>query len=147
MLPRRDAASNLQAAVSLAATGERVVPVDPSVIGGPRSLEDGRRHVASAAFYQSGRPTTPAVQPQFSWRPSSTATACGPAAPLAQLLPAVVMALVLLVLGLFAGHLAGPWWGVAAAGLTAVLFPVLNVARGTYPSSWLCSPSSAGCSP
>lgn len=134
VLPRRDAASNLQAAVSLAATGERVVPVDPSVIGGPRPLEDGDVTVASAAFYQVGSADDPAVQPQFLMAPAVVygygVWAGGP--PLAQLLPAVVMALVLLVLGLFAGHLAGPWWGVAAAGLTAVLFPVLNVARGTY---------------
>lgn len=134
VLPRRDAASNLQAAVSLAATGERVVPVDPSVIGGPRSLEAGDVTVASAAFYQVGSADDPAVQPQFLMAPAVVygygVWAGGP--PLAQLLPAVVMALVLLVLGLFAGHLAGPWWGVAAAGLTAVLFPVLNVARGTY---------------
>ncbi|MBT9255949.1 hypothetical protein KMZ32_10725 [Phycicoccus sp. MAQZ13P-2] len=134
VLPRRDAASNLQAAISLAATGERVVPVDTSVIGGPRALEDGEVTVASAAFYQVGSAQDPAVQPQFLMAPAVVygygVWAGGP--PAAQVLPAVVMGLVLLALGLFAAHLAGPWWGVAAAGPTAVLFPVLNVARGTY---------------
>ncbi|QKE85527.1 hypothetical protein [Arthrobacter sp. NEB 688] len=134
VLPRRDAASNLQAAISLARTGERVVPVDPSVIGGPRALEAGEVTVASAAFYQVGSADDPAVQPQFLMAPAVVygygVWAGGP--PVAQVLPALVMALVLLVLGLFAAHLAGPWWGVAAAVLTAVLFPVLNVARGTY---------------
>ena len=134
VLPRRDAASNLQAAVSLAATHERVVPVDPSVIGGPGPLERGDVTVQSAAFYQVGSPASPAVQPQFLLAPAVVygygVWVGGP--PVAQWLPAVVMALVLLVVGLFAAHLAGPWWGVAATGLTAVLFPVLNVAHGTY---------------
>ena len=35
VLPRRDAASNLQAAVSLATTHARVVGVDPESVGGP----------------------------------------------------------------------------------------------------------------
>ena len=134
VLPRRDAASNLQAAVSLATAHERVVPVDVSVIGGAGPLERGDLTVASAAFYQVGSAAEPAVQPQFLMAPAVVygfgVWAGGPAT--AQLLPAVVMALAVLLVGLLAAQVTGPWWGVAAAGLTAVLFPVLNVARGTY---------------
>ncbi|MGG5257996.1 hypothetical protein [Phycicoccus avicenniae] len=134
VLPRRDAASNLQAAVSLAATHQRVVPVDVSVVGGAAAFERGDVSVASAAFYQVGSPDDPAVQPQFLMAPAVVygfgVWAGGPG--LAQLLPALVMALALLLVGLLAAQVAGPWWGVAATGLTAVLFPVLNAARGTY---------------
>ncbi|PKW27211.1 hypothetical protein [Phycicoccus duodecadis] len=134
VLPRRDAASNLQAAVSLTATHERVVPFDVSVIGGPGPLERGDVTLASAAFYQVGSPQDPAVQPQFVMAPAVVygygVWAGG--AGLAMFLPAVVMALALLLVGLLAAAAVGPWWGVAAAGLTGVLFPVLNVARGTY---------------
>lgn len=134
VLPRRDAASNLQAAVSLAATHQRVVPVDVAGLGVGEALERGDVTLASAAFYQVGSASDPAVQPQFLMAPAVVygfgVWAGGPA--VAQLLPAVVMALGLLLVGLLAAHLAGSWWGVAAAGLTAVLFPVLNVARGTY---------------
>ena len=110
------------------------MPVDVSVIGGAGPLERGDLTVASAAFYQVGSAAEPAVQPQFLMAPAVVygfgVWAGGPAT--AQLLPAVVMALAVLLLGLLAAQVTGPWWGVAAAGLTAVLFPVLNVARGTY---------------
>jgi hypothetical protein len=134
VLVRRDAASNLQAAVSLATTHQRVVPVDVSVVGGPATLERGEVTVGSAAFYQEGTPAEPTVQPQFLLAPAVVygfgVWAGGPV--VAQVLPAVVMAVALVLLGLLAARVTGPWWGVAAAGLTAVLFPVLNVARGTY---------------
>ncbi|QIM21454.1 hypothetical protein G7075_10495 [Phycicoccus sp. HDW14] len=134
VLPRRDAASNLQAAVSLATTHERVVPVDVAALGVGDALARGDVTLASAAFYQVGSASDPAVQPQFLMAPAVVygfgVWAGGPS--LAQLLPAVVMALGVLLVGLLGAHLAGSWWGVAAAGLTAVLFPVLNVARGTY---------------
>ncbi len=134
VLPRRDAASNLQAAISLTTTHRRVVPVDLSVVGGPELLRSGDLTLASAAFYQVGPVDHPSVQPQFLMAPAVLygygVWAGGPSA--AQWLPALVMAVALLLVGLFAAHVAGPWWGVTAAGLTAVLFPVLNVARGTY---------------
>lgn len=134
VLPRRDAASNLQAAISLATTHERVVPFDVSVIGGAGPLERGDVTLASAAFYQVGTPQDPAVQPQFVMGPAVVygygVWAGGPG--FAMLLPAVVMALALLLVGLLATAVIGPWWGVAASGLTGLLFPVLNVARGTY---------------
>ena len=134
VMVRRDAASNLQAAVSLARTGERVVPVDVAAFGGPALFEEGDLTVGSAAFYQVGSPQDPAVQPQFLMAPAAVygygVWAGGPS--VAMVLPAVVMGLVLLLLGLLTAAVTGPWWGVAGAGLTAVLFPVLNVARGTY---------------
>ncbi len=134
VLVRRDAASNLQAAVSLAATHTRVVPVDVSVIGGPGPIERGDVTAGSAAFYQVGTPEAPAIQPQFLLAPAVVygygVWAGGPR--VAQVLPAVAMAVVLVLVGLLAATVAGGWWGVAAAGLTGVLFPVLNVARATY---------------
>ena len=134
VLVRRDAASNLQAAVSLATTHQRVVPVDVSVIGGPAPLERGDVTVGSAAFYEVGTPAEPAVQPQFLLAPAVVygfgVWAGGPSA--AQVLPAVAMAVALVLLGLLTARVTGPWWGVAATGLTGLLFPVLNVARGTY---------------
>lgn len=134
VLVRRDAASNLQAAVSLATTHDRVVPVDVSVIGGAAALERGDVSVGSGAFYQVGSPASPAVQPQFLLAPAVVygyGWWAGGAA-VAQVLPAVVMGLVLVLLGLLVASVTSAWWGVAAAALTALLFPVLNVARGTY---------------
>ncbi len=134
VLVRRDAASNLQAAASLATTHQRVVPVDVSVIGGSAALERGDVAVGSSAFYQVGSPDAPAVQPQFLLAPAVVygyGWWAGGAA-VAQVLPAVAMALALLLLGLLVASVTGAWWGAAAAGLTALLFPVLNVARGTY---------------
>ena len=134
VLVRRDAASNLQAAASLATTHQRVVPVDVSVIGGPAALERGDVSVGSSAFYQVGSPAEPAVQPQFLLAPAVVygyGWWAGGAA-VAQVLPAVAMALALLLLGLLVASVTGAWWGAAAAGFTALLFPVLNVARGTY---------------
>ncbi|WP_392544835.1 hypothetical protein [Oryzobacter telluris] len=134
VLVRRDAASNLQAAVSLATTHERVVGVDTSVIGGSAALERGDVTTGSSAFYQVGSPSDPAVQPQFLLAPAVVygyGVWVG-GADVAQLLPALVMAVALLLFGLLVAAVVGPWWGVGATVLTAVLFPVLNVARGTY---------------
>jgi hypothetical protein len=134
VLVRRDAASNLQAAVSLATSHERVVPVDVSVIGGPGPLERGEVTAGSAAFYQVGSAEDPAIQPQFLLAPAVVygygVWAGGPKG--AQVLPAAVMAVALVLVGLLAVLAAGPWWGVAAAALTGVLLPVLGVARATY---------------
>ena len=134
VMPRRDAASNLQAAISLSRDHERVVPVDVDLVGGPELLERGDVTLASAAFYQVGSDADPAIQPQFLMAPAVVygygVWAGGPG--FAQLLPAVLMAVALLLIGLLAALVTRPWWGVAALGLTGVLFPVLNVARATY---------------
>jgi hypothetical protein len=134
VLPRRDAASNLQAAVSLATTHTRVVPVDPAPFGGPDVLALDGVTLASPAFYEVGTPAAPAVQPQFVVGPAVVyglgwwAGGAG----VAMVLPAVASGLALLALGLLVAGVVGPWWGVAAAGLTGVLFPVVHTARATY---------------
>ncbi|HEX6917227.1 MAG TPA: hypothetical protein VF140_04050 [Phycicoccus sp.] len=134
VLPRRDAASNLQAAVSLATTHTRVVPVDPAPFGGPDVLALDGVTLASPAFYEVGTPAAPAVQPQFVVAPAvvyGLGWWAGGARP-AMVLPAVASGLALLALGLLVSGVMGSWWGVAAAGLTGVLFPVVHTARATY---------------
>ena len=134
VLPRRDAASNLQAAVSLVTTHGRVVPVDPEAVGGPRVLDLEGVTLASPAFFEVGPSSDPAVQPQFVVGPAVVYgfgwSAGGAGAAL--VLPAVAMGLALLALGLLVARVAGPWAGVATAALTGILFPVLHTARATY---------------
>jgi hypothetical protein len=130
----RDAASNIQAAISVATTGQRVVPVDVAALGGPEVLRIPGVTLGSPAFYQVGSGEEPAIQPQF---------VIGPAigygfgwwaggAGVALVLPALATGLALLALGLLVGRLLGRWWGVVAAALVGVLFPVVHVARATY---------------
>ena len=134
VLPRRDAASNLQAAVSLATTHTRVVPVDADSVGGAGVLDLEGVTLASPAFFEVGPSADPAVQPQFVVGPAVVyafgwwAGGAGPAL----VLPAVAMGLALLALGLLVARVAGPWAGVATAALTGILFPVLHTARATY---------------
>lgn len=134
VLPRRDAASNLQATVSLATTHTRVVPVDPESVGGPGVLDLEGVTLASPAFFQVGSSADPAVQPQFVVGPAAVYAfgwwAGGAGAAL--VLPAVAMGLALLALGLLVARVAGAWAGVATAALTGILFPVLHTARATY---------------
>ena len=90
--------------------------------------------LASPAFFEVGSDADPAVQPQFVMGPAVVYGfgwwAGGSAGAL--LLPAVAMGLALLSLGLLVARVVGPWWGVAAAALTGILFPVLHTARATY---------------
>ena len=117
VLPRRDAASNLQAAVSLATTHERVVGVDAESVGGAAVLALAGVTLASPAVFQVGTPQEPAVQPQF---------VVGPAVvygfgwwagggPVALVLPAVAMGLALLALGLLVARVVSAWAGVVSA--------------------------------
>ena len=134
VLPRRDAASNLQAAVSLATTGSRVVAVDPETIGGSSVLDLPGVTLASPAFFEAGSSASPAVQPQFVIGPAVVYAFgwwAGGAA-VAMLLPALAMGLALLALGLLVARVAGAWVGVATAAVTGILFPVLHTARATY---------------
>ena len=134
VLPRRDAASNLQAAVSLATTHSRVVAVDAEEVGGSAVLELDGVTLASPAFFQVGTAQDPAVQPQFVVGPAVVYGfgwwAGGGA--LAVVLPAVAMGLALLSLGLLVARVVGAWAGVASAAGVAVVFPVLHAARATY---------------
>lgn len=133
-LPRRDSASNLQAALSLAATGSRVVPVDAEALGGPAVLDRPGITVASPAFYAVGGIEDPAIQPQFVIGPAAVyglgIWLGGPT--LALLLPALLAAVALLAIGVLAGRVIGPWWGVLASAVTAAAFPMVHVARSTY---------------
>ena len=134
VLPRRDAASNLQAAVSLATTHTRVVPVDADPVGGSAVLDQPGVTLASPAFFEVGSSTDPAVQPQFVVGPAVVYAfgwwAGGAAVTL--VLPALAMGLALLALGLLVARVVEPWAGVAAAAGTGILFPVLHTARATY---------------
>ncbi|HET7821463.1 MAG TPA: hypothetical protein VFL10_08040, partial [Ornithinibacter sp.] len=134
VLPRRDAASNLQAAVSLATTGSRVVAVDPGSVGGPGVLDLPGVTLASPAFFAVGSSASPAVQPQFVVGPAVVYAFgwwAGGAA-VAMVLPALAMGLALLALGLLVARVAGAWAGVATAAVTGILFPVVHTARATY---------------
>ncbi|MGL5927682.1 MAG: hypothetical protein ACRCY8_01975 [Dermatophilaceae bacterium] len=131
----RDASSNLQAAVSLARTGERVVPV-PAELAASSALDVPGVGVGSMAFYEVESQGRPAVQPQFVVGPAVVygfGWWLGGSEPeVALVLPAVATGLALLGFGLLVGRMTGAWWGVVAAGLAGVLFPVLHVARATY---------------
>jgi hypothetical protein len=134
VLPRRDAASNLQAAVSLATTHSRVVSVAPDTVGGSSVLELEGVTLGSPAFFEVGSSEAPAVQPQFVVGPAVVYAfgwwAGGATAAL--VLPAVAMGLALLALGLLVARVAGAWAGVTTAAATGILFPVLHTARATY---------------
>ncbi len=134
VLPRRDAASNLQAAVSLATTHSRVVSVDPESVGGSGVLDLPGVTLASPAFFEAGSSAAPAVQPQFVVGPA-VVYAFGwwaGGAGVAFVLPALAMGLALLALGLLVARVVGAWAGVATAAVTGILFPVLHTARATY---------------
>ena len=134
VLPRRDSASNLQAAISLATTGSRVVPVDADILGGSRVLELPGITLASPAFYAVGGVDHPAIQPQFVIGPAATyglgIWVGGPRT--AFWLPGIAGAFGLLAIGLLAARFLGAWWGAMAAGVTAVAFPILHLSRSTY---------------
>ncbi|PRY55856.1 hypothetical protein BCF74_12133 [Knoellia remsis] len=134
VLPRRDAASNLQAGISMAQTHRRVVPVDPASVGGPAVLALDGVTLASPAFYETGTDEKPSVQPQFVIGPGAVWSLGvwlgGPAG--AMLLPAVASALGILAIGLLAARSAGARWSPLAALGVALLFPVLHTARATY---------------
>ncbi len=134
VLPRRDAGSNLQAAISLATEHRRVVPVDTAAIGGPRTLEREGIRLGSPAFYQVGDSADPAIQPQFPVGPAAVYSlgwwVGGNAG--AQWLAPLSLAIALLALGLLAARWAGPWAAAPVAALTGIAFPVAHVSRSTY---------------
>lgn len=133
VLPRRDAGSNVQAAVSLARTHHRVVPVPVASIGGPATLERPGVTLASPAFYQVGSAAEPAVQPQFVVGPAAVYSLAWWVGGLPGLLlvPALLTGLALLGLGLLVGRLVGARWGPVAALAAALVFPVVHTGRST----------------
>lgn len=133
-LPRRDAGSNLQAAVSLATEHRRVVPVDLEAVGGARTLERPGLDVDSPAFYRVGDAEGAAVQPQF---PVGTAAVLSlgwwaGGATGAQLLGPLALGLVLLGLGLLAARWAHAWTAPVVAALAGGAFPLVHTGRSTY---------------
>lgn len=134
VLPRRDSASNLQAALSLARTHERVVAVDPSQVGGADVLALPGLTLASPAFYAIGGAGDPAIQPQFVIGPAGVYGLGDWLGGLRSVLvlPALAGALGLLALGLLVGRVLGGWWAPIAAAVVGLSFPILHVSRSTY---------------
>lgn len=134
VLPRRDSASYLQAAISMAETHRRVVPVDPADVGGPAVLAIDGITLSSPAFYEVGSDEEPSVQPQFVIGPGAVWSLGvwlgGPSG--AMLLPALMSAIGILGIGLLTARIGAPRWSPLAAAGVAMLFPVLHTARSTY---------------
>ncbi|MGA8045832.1 MAG: hypothetical protein WCA30_06140, partial [Dermatophilaceae bacterium] len=150
VLPRRDAGSNLQAAISLASTGTRVVPVDPASVGAPSSLQVPGVTLASPAFYAVGTAADPAIQPQFPIGPGAILSlglwageAVGGPTP-AFLLAPVAMAFAVLAIGLLAATALGGRAAPVAAAAVALTFPVLHTGRSTYSEPFAALTLAAG---
>lgn len=134
VLPRRDSGSYLQSSVQLAAGHARPVEVAADSVGGADVLRIEGVTLASPAFYATGSPQHPTIQPQFPVGTSawySVAWWLGGATALFWA-PAVLWGLAVLSVGLLASLLVGPRWGPLAALGTAVVFPLVHVARATY---------------
>ncbi|KAB7741915.1 hypothetical protein GA707_17070 [Nostocoides sp. F2B08] len=150
VLPRRDAGSNLQAAVSLALTGSRVVAVDPAAIGAPASVEVPGVTLASPAFYAVGPVEDPAIQPQFPVGPAAVLSlgvwageVAGGLTP--AFLPApLAMAFAVLAIGLLAATALGGRAGPVVAAAVALTFPVLHTGRSTYSEPFAALTLAAG---
>ncbi len=134
VLPRRDSGSYLQSSVELAANHARPIEVPAAGVGAPDSLRVPGVTLASPAFYATGTPQHPQVQPQFPVGPSafySLAWWLG-GARAAFWAPAVLGGVGVLGIGLLAALVVGPRWSPLAALGTAICFPVLHVSRSTY---------------
>lgn len=134
VLPRRDSGSYLQSAVELASGHTRPIQVPANSVGGSDVLSIPGLTLGSPAFYATGTPSTPTIQPQFPigpsawyslawWLGGATATFWA---------PAVFFGFTVLGTGLLGSLVAGSRWGPLASLGTALLFPVLHVARSTY---------------
>jgi hypothetical protein len=134
VLPRRDSGSYLQSAIQLSAGHERPIAVAPGSVGGPDVLAIDGITLASPAFYATGTPQHPTIQPQFPIGASAWYSVAwwvaGPAG--TAWAPAVLFGLTVLGVGLLAATVVGPRWGPLAALGTALLFPLVHVARSTY---------------
>lgn len=134
VLPRRDSGSYLQSAVELASGHARPIQVPADSVGGPDVLRIPGVTLGSPAFYATGSAQTPTVQPQFPVGPSawySVAWWVG-GATVTFWAPALLFGLSVLGIGLLGGLLAGARWGPLAALATALVFPLVHVARSTY---------------
>lgn len=134
VLPRRDSGSYLQSAVELASGHARPIQVPAESVGGADVLRIPGVTLGSPAFYSTGTPQSPTVQPQFPVGPSawySVAWWVG-GATATFWVPALLFGLCVLGIGLLGGLLAGARWGPLAALATALVFPLVHVARSTY---------------
>ena len=134
MLPRRDAGSNLQAAISLADTGSRIVSIDPASIAAPASLRIPGVSLASPAFFQVGSSAEPAIEPQFVIGPAAVYSLGYWSGGLESVwaMPPWLTAIGLLVLGLLTAVILGGWWGALAALALTGCFPIVHTGRSTY---------------
>jgi hypothetical protein len=134
VLPRRDSGSYLQSAIQLAGGHSRPIEVSPDSVGGPDVLAIDGITLASPAFYATGTPHQPSIQPQFPVGASAWYSVAwwvaGPAG--TAWAPAILFGLTVLGVGLLAATVVGPRWGPLAALGTGLLFPLLHVARSTY---------------
>jgi hypothetical protein len=134
VLPRRDSGSYLQSAIELASGHSRPIAVSPGSVGGAEVLAIDGITLASPAFYATGTPQHPTIQPQFPIGASawySVAWWAGGTAAVAWA-PAVLFGITVLGVGLLASTVVGPRWGPLAALGTGLLFPLVHVARSTY---------------
>lgn len=134
ILPRRDAGSNLQAAIALADTGHRILAVPSASIGGPGVLDIDGITLASPAFFETGSAAAPSIQPQFVIGPAAAYSLGrwlgGVGTTLIQ--PAWLSAAGILAVGLLAAVVIGRWWGPVAAVAVALQFPIVHTGRATY---------------
>ncbi len=134
VLPRRDSGSYLQSAIQLASGHERPIAVSPGSVGGAEVLAIDGITLGSPAFYATGSPQEPSIQPQFPIGASawySVAWWVGGAAATVWA-AALLFGMTVLGVGLLASSVVGPRWGPLAALGTALLFPLVHVARSTY---------------
>lgn len=134
VLPRRDSASNLQAAISLAETGLREMPVDVVAYGGTSVVDDPAVTLASPAFFAVGTAEQPVIQPQFVIGPAAIYSigVWADDSPGAMVLPAILTAIGLLGIGLLTARAVGPRWAAVGAAATGLLYPLVHVGRTTY---------------
>ena len=139
VLPRRDAASNLQAAVSLATTHARVVPVDAESVGGAEVLDLDGVTLASPAFFEVGSTRILPWSRSSSWaRRWSTRSGGGPVAPASRSCCRPSRWVSRCSRWGSSSRGGRPWAGVATAALTGILFPVLHTAGRRTPSRSRC---------
>lgn len=134
VLPRRDSGSYVQSAIELSRGHARPVEIAPGTVGGSEVLAIPGVTLASPAFYATGSPEHPTIQPQFPVGPSawySVAWWLGGATATAWA-PAVLFGVFVLGTGLLTSLLAGPRWGPLGALATALVFPLVHVFRSTY---------------
>ncbi len=134
VLPRRDSGSYLQSAIELSTGHARPIEVAAGSVGGADVLGIPGVTLASPAFYSTGTPEHPEIQPQFPIGTSAWYSLAwwlgGPGA--VAWAPAALFGVAVLGVGLLSAQVTGARWGPLAALGVALLFPLVHVARSTY---------------